>query len=345
MTRPDPREASEAYANDARLIGHFRGAHEFLSNFYRAALRLDGVVYPSAEHAFNALKTADPDARERVRSAPTPSKAKAAGRRVKLRAPKAEWDSTLRYQVMREVIAAKFADPSLRIDLIRTGDALLIEGTGTPDRAWHDQTWGQCHCDKHRAFAGQNALGKALMDHRAYLRGEHRRWTRVAVTGHRPQHLDREQTAYARAELERLAAKLRADHHTQVAISGMAIGADTWWAEAAMGAGLDLWAYVPFWAQPGPWRADQRTQWERLVESAERRLVLGEEYDVRLLHSRNEFMIRDASLLIAVHDPAKTTGGTQSAIAKARAAGSTIVLVNVTARRTTIENPAARSAR
>lgn len=339
MSRPTPREASEAFADTSKVIDRFRGEYEFLSNFYRAALRVEGEVYPGSEWAFNALKTLDPEQRRAVRLAPTASKAKALGQRVDLRVPKAEWDDRVRYEVMDQVLAAKFTDHALRIALLRTGDALLIEGTGDEKRAWHDQAWGQCYCDRHRATAGTNALGLALMRLRAYLFGYHRRWTRVAVTGHRPKLLTDAQADFARGELDRLAVKLKESHHTQVAISGLALGADTWWASSALAAGLDLWSYVPFWHQPDAWSPQHAQRWQELLGESTRQLVLGDEYDVRLLHARNDFMIRDANLLIAVYNPQITTGGTASAVAKARAAGKAIVLVDVEARRTRIENP------
>lgn len=324
----------------ALLVDRFAGRFDFLSNFYRVPVLLDGVVYPSSEHAFNALKTDDPAQRETVRTASTPARAKAAGRRVSLRVPAAEWDAHLRFEVMREVVRAKFTDPDLRAALLSTGDALLIEGTGDQRHAWHDQVWGQCYCAKHRPWAGGNHLGRTLMAERARVRGDER-WTRVAVTGHRPRYLDRQQSDFARAELRRLAVKLRAEHATQVAISGMALGSDTWWADAAVDAGLDLWAYVPFWSQPDGWALPQASHWGDLLDVATRHVVLGESYDVRLLHSRNDFMLRDCDLLIAVHDPARTGGGTASTLAKARAQGTTIVLVDVAAERTTIERPLA----
>ncbi|WP_251151362.1 NADAR family protein [Cellulosimicrobium sp. Marseille-Q4280] len=342
MSRPTPRAASEVYVNHDLLIDRFREQHEFLSSFYRAAVRLGDEVYPTAEHAFHALKTDDPEQRRAIRLAPTAAKAKAAGRAATMRVTKAEWDTRVRYEVMDQVVAAKFTDVPLRNALIATRDALLIEGTGTERRAWHDQAWGQCFCDRHRAHAGDNALGRALMAHRDYLRGAYRRWTRVAVTGHRPHLLTDAQSDFARAELDRLAVKLKADHKTKVAISGFAIGADTWWSQAALAADLRLWAYVPFWAQPNRWSPQQAATWEHLLGQAERHLVLGDDYDVRLLHERNAFMVRDANLIVAVHNPQITTGGTVSAIAKARAARRPMVLVDVVARRTTIENPDGR---
>jgi len=63
----------------------FVGQYAFLSNFYRAPVMLDGVGYPTVEHAYQAAKTGDPKEREWVRSAPSPGEAKRRGRRVRKR--------------------------------------------------------------------------------------------------------------------------------------------------------------------------------------------------------------------------------------------------------------------
>ena len=324
------RVMSESFADPARLIDHFTGPYAFLSNFHPRTLVHDGLQCASAEHAFNAAKTLDTAAAEQVRTAATPAIAKRLGRQVPLRE---HWDDVVRFEVMRAVLEAKFTDPDLRAQLLATGTALLVEGT-----TWHDQAWGQCACDGHRLWPGTNHLGRMLMGLRARLRADSpTTWTRVAVTGHRPQFFTPEQTVWAKSELERLAAKLRDGNGTQVAIGGGALGADTWWARAAVRAGLDLWVYVPFLDQSAKWEQEDRKTWGQMLSVAQRTLVLGSGYDVRLLHARNDFMLRDADLMIAVLDPAKTTGGTVSAVAKARAAGQALVVVDVVAHRTHLE--------
>lgn len=314
------------------VIDDFTGPWAFLSNFHIGDVAFDGDTYPSAEAAFNAGKTLDPTERALVRDQPTPSKAKRIGRQVTLRDG---WDERVRFDVMTQVITAKFTDPDLRSRLLGTADALLIEGT-----TWHDDTWGDCRCAKHKAWPGQNRLGRILMAERARIRQDAPdRWVRVAVTGHRPQHMVPRQRDFARAELDRLAVKLRDEHGTTTAISGMALGADTWWAQSALRAGLDLWAYVPFSVQPVKWSREEQDVWRDLMTRANRRVILAQEYDVRLLHTRNDLMLRDADVIVAVHDPDKSTGGTASAVRKAAELGKTIISVNVAQGRTTIRRP------
>ena len=78
-------------------ITRFREEHFFLSNFYGRAVRLGGVLYPSAEAAFQAAKTLNLAERAQIQRCATPAAARAAGRRVTLRLG---WD-TLRIDVMR----------------------------------------------------------------------------------------------------------------------------------------------------------------------------------------------------------------------------------------------------
>ena len=202
-----------AFDDPTRLIDSFTGKHLFLSNFDTRPFTYAGARCPSCEHGFNASKTLDPAQRAHVMAAPTPAEAKRRGRAVDLRP---DWDSRVRYEVMAAVLEAKFTDPELRQLLLGTGDALLVEGNGH-----HDQQWADCVCDRHRAWAGKNRLGVELMALRASLRGDPAdRWTRVAVTGHRPQFLTPDQQTWARSELDRLAVKVRDHHGTKVAISG-----------------------------------------------------------------------------------------------------------------------------
>jgi ribA/ribD-fused uncharacterized protein len=310
-------------------IDEFKGETYWLSNFYSHPFDLDGITYPSGEHAFHAYKTDDLNDgfRERIAAAATPGLAKKMGRSVNLRA---DWEDIKR-DVMSDVVQARFADGALRKKLLDTGDALLIEGT-----QWHDNEWGSCVCEKHRAWAGKNWLGKALMVERANIRGESDVYSRVAVTGHRPNAMTPAQTSWAGEQLERLAEKLKTQHDTTAAISGFAIGADAMWSDAALEAGLNLWAYIPFEVQPSKWRPADVRKWESHRAAAVREVVLAKDYDVRLLHSRNDFMIRDADLMICVMDPSKTTGGTASAVKKIRAQGLAHIVVDIVDRKVRI---------
>lgn len=141
----------------------FAGEFAFLSNFHPAPLTWEGITYPTSEHAFNAGKTLDKDARRHIAEARTPREAKARGRSVKLRPL---WDSSVRYQVMEDVLWAKFTCHPGRVQaLLDTGNAVLVEGN-----TWHDQHWGNCTCGLPKCGEpGASHLGRLLMELRSTL--------------------------------------------------------------------------------------------------------------------------------------------------------------------------------
>jgi ribA/ribD-fused uncharacterized protein len=141
-------------------ITHFRDDHAFLSNFAASPIVLEGVTYPTVEHAFQAAKTFDLAERERIRDANTPATAKRLGRGVALRA---DWEQA-KYGLMRALLRQKFALPGLRQALLATGEAELIEGNN-----WNDRTWGQVLVKGQ--WVGKNWLGELLMSVRNECRG------------------------------------------------------------------------------------------------------------------------------------------------------------------------------
>jgi ribA/ribD-fused uncharacterized protein len=150
---------------NTRTITEFRGAWRYLSNFHPAPLDWEGIHYPTSEHAFNAGKTLDMATRRDIARAMTPREAKRRGRSVQLRDG---WDERIRFEVMAEVLRAKFTWDERRVQaLLSTGDAHLVEGN-----RWHDNTWGDCYCGRPTcAKPGDNHLGRLLMELRAELQG------------------------------------------------------------------------------------------------------------------------------------------------------------------------------
>lgn len=152
-------------SNESR-IDRFDGQFFFLSNFYYSDVTLDGVEYPTIEHAFQAAKTLDPEERQKVLESGSPGAAKRLGREVKMRG---DWDS-IKFGIMEDLIRQKFTRyTDLRQLLLDTGDAEIVEGN-----TWGDRLWGMT-LDKNGQYAGQNYLGKLLMKVRAELETEKRR--------------------------------------------------------------------------------------------------------------------------------------------------------------------------
>ena len=143
-------------------IDSFTGKYYFLSNFSNSYIYDEkGIEYPTVEHYFQAAKTFNTQKRQEIAAAPTPGKAKWLGRRVNLRP---DWND-VKTDVMRSALRIKFSQPYLREKLLETGDAELIEGNW-----WHDNFYGDCHCEKCKNIAGENRLGKLLMEIREDLK-------------------------------------------------------------------------------------------------------------------------------------------------------------------------------
>lgn len=138
------------------MIDRFSGSYRFLSNFYPAEVRYDGVEYPTVEHAYQAAKCARVEDRAAIRRLRSPLAAKRAGRRA---APRPDWE-LVKVEVMADLLRQKFADPVLAGQLLATGGEELVEGND-----WGDDYWGRVN------GRGSNVLGELLMR----LRGELRR--------------------------------------------------------------------------------------------------------------------------------------------------------------------------
>jgi ribA/ribD-fused uncharacterized protein len=138
-------------------IHQFRGEYAFLSNFYTVKIVHEGITFPSAEHAYQAMKTFDREERIRISNLKTPGMAKRAGRMIKIR-PDFE-DSKI--VIMFRILNVKFSVPELKQKLLATGNAHLKEGN-----YWHDNFWGSCECVSCQDH-GMNHLGKLLETVRA----------------------------------------------------------------------------------------------------------------------------------------------------------------------------------
>jgi hypothetical protein len=158
-------------------------------------------------------------------------------------------------------------------------------------------------------------------------------WPMVMVTGHRPQHLRPADRGWVRSELDRLAVKLRDEHGTTTGVSGMALGADQWWADAVVRAGLHLEAHVPFPQQPDRWLAPDQREWRRLLGHASQTVTYGTGYGLHLLRKRNCGMVDISSAVIGVWLAGKVSG-TSHALRYALDRGHRPIWVDPETRRT-----------
>lgn len=139
------------YEQEREMIDLFREEYEFLSNFYPAKMRYEGISYHNAEAAYQAQKCADPKEREKFAELYA-DEAKRLGQRVELRS---DWDK-VKVRIMEQVVRTKFTQNLLLARrLAETGNKPLLEGN-----YWHDIFWG---IDL-KTREGENHLGRILMD-------------------------------------------------------------------------------------------------------------------------------------------------------------------------------------
>lgn len=134
--------------------------HREFSNFAPFPIEIDGAIWPSVEHYYQAQKFADPALREKIRTAKKPVIAKSLAVKYR-RGAQADWDA-VKDAVMERAVRAKFAQhEALRALLLATGEEPLAEA------APNDYYWGVGEDG-----TGQNKLGLLLMRIRAELREE-----------------------------------------------------------------------------------------------------------------------------------------------------------------------------
>lgn len=132
-------------------------AYGYFSNFSRHPIDLDGKIWPTTEHYFQAQKFVGTEHEEIVRAATGPGEAARLGRE-RTRPLRKDWEQ-VKDDVMRRALLAKFTQHAdLRQALLDTLDAVLIEHTSN-DRYWADGGDG----------TGRNMLGILLMELRSRL--------------------------------------------------------------------------------------------------------------------------------------------------------------------------------
>lgn len=147
----------------ADSLGFFdpsEAATGFLSNFYRAPLRLHGHVWPTVEHYYQAQKCRDELFQSKVRKAPSPKAAKQLARAAEVVDTRPDWNNWRMIVMLHALVAMFGQNPPLAEQLMATGDRILVEASPV-DAFWGNRPDGQ----------GQNRLGYLLTTLRTVLRG------------------------------------------------------------------------------------------------------------------------------------------------------------------------------
>ena len=134
--------------------------NQILGTFSKHDFELDGFLWPSVEHYFQAMKFENENYREKIRQAPHPLKARKLGR-TRFRKIRRDWHQ-IREVVMTRAVYTKCRTHIVAHDaLLDTGDQILVESSQ------YDYYWG---CGRDRR--GHNTYGKVLMNVRKKLREE-----------------------------------------------------------------------------------------------------------------------------------------------------------------------------
>lgn len=154
---------AQTFTIDDNIIYFYRAKEEpygCFSNFSAHIFELDGALWPTSEHYFQAQKFVGTAHAEEIRQARSAKQAAEIGRQ-RARPLRTDWEE-VKDAVMRRAVLKKFeAHSDIREILLATGDKLIIENSPT------DYYWG-VGGDR----SGQNKLGQILMEVREILRNQ-----------------------------------------------------------------------------------------------------------------------------------------------------------------------------
>lgn len=142
----------------------------WLSNMTRVEILYKGIIYPSTESFYQAMKYDENDRikiegwnfsitiRSHIAYNLKPSESKQFSKENPMTNPKFEEN---KLEIMRYAQRQKYRQEPFKSKLLATGDAYLEEGNW-----WHDRFWG---CDI-KTREGENNLGRIIMEVRDELR-------------------------------------------------------------------------------------------------------------------------------------------------------------------------------
>lgn len=139
-------------------IKRFSNDNRWLSNFSLCNIEMDGTIYPSVEHAYQAAKTKVPLERLWFTDNDlTAAQAKRLSKKITIRE---DWN-VIRLTVMQSLVSQKFDQEPYCTLLLSTGDCHIEEGN-----YWNDVFWGVSS----QTGKGDNNLGIIIMSIRDELK-------------------------------------------------------------------------------------------------------------------------------------------------------------------------------
>ena len=160
----------------------------------------------------------------------------------------------------------------------------------------------------------------------------------IAFTGHRPPKLiggydiyvgERFHVAFEWIQTQ-LTNSLKELQPTK-AISGMALGVDTWAAKICVELNIPFIAAIPFEGQEKRWSKQDQNIYNQLLEKAEKVITVSNGgYKPSAYQIRDEWMVDNADMVLAVFDGSKS--GTKNTIDYAKKVGKEVHIIDANQR-------------
>ena len=132
-------------------IPYYETSHFVFSNFSPHSVKRDGVVYPTAEHAYHAAKFDDEKIKDEIRQAGSPLEAYDLGKKYKAQR-KPNWDEIKVNELYNIVKEKTTQHQEVKSALLATGTEEIVEENP------NDDFWGSGQDGN-----GQNHMGKIIM--------------------------------------------------------------------------------------------------------------------------------------------------------------------------------------
>ncbi len=115
-------------------------------------------------------------------------------------------------------------------------------------------------------------------------------------------------------------------------LSGMALGSDTWAAEAVLNLrkkkpALKLHCILPCKTQAEKWPVSEQERYQKILAQADSIFFTSRTYHPNCMLERNRFMVEKARLLLAVYN-GQPHSGTAAAVRHAQKLGCDIIIIN-----------------
>jgi len=132
--------------------------YDVLNNFSANAVEIDGVLYPTSEHAYQAAKCTDLTGKQEIIAAKSPLLAKSVSNQKYKFAKDPEWNAK-KISIMESILRSKLSQhQEVRDALVKSGNEEIIEDSPV------DAFWG-----RGKDGDGENQLGKLWMKIRSEL--------------------------------------------------------------------------------------------------------------------------------------------------------------------------------